>query len=168
MWYVIWTVTAKEQELVQRMKDTLSPDLYRRIWVPVREEIRSFQGGEKNVEVRLFPGYVFVDTDFPEEIHRRIRKEPSYIKFLQTDKGITPISWWEEENLRLLEDGSGTIKLSVGIIEGGSLKILSGPLKGKESQVIRIDRHRKKAWIEVTLLGEKRKISMGLRVISKQ
>lgn len=167
MWYVIWAVSTKEYELEQRMKLTLPPDLYKRIWIPVREELRMYQGVEKMVEVKLFPGYVFVETDDPEEIHERIRREPAYIKFLDTEKGITPISLWEEELIRLLTDEKGKAGLSVGIIDGGRLKVLQGPLKGKEDQIIRIDRHKKKAWIEMALLGEKRKVGLGLRIVAK-
>lgn len=40
---------------------------------------------------------------------------------------------------------NGIFELSKGIIVNGKLKIISGPLMGKKSEIKKIDRHKRKA-----------------------
>ena len=57
--------------------------------------------------------------------------------------------------------------ISTGIIEDGNLKVIDGPLKGFEKYIVRIDRHKRKAWLKIKLFGEERKFNAGLCVIEK-
>lgn len=57
--------------------------------------------------------------------------------------------------------------MSKGIIEGERTIVLSGPLKGKEGYIKKIDRHKRKAWLEVELFGRIQNIQLGLEIVSK-
>ena len=59
------------------------------------------------------------------------------------------------------------VPVSVGIIENSVTKILSGPLKGKEGLIRKIDRHKRKAWLEVEMFGRKQEIQVGLEIVAK-
>ena len=61
----------------------------------------------------------------------------------------------------------GILEISKGIIVDQKLTILSGPLKGRESQIKKIDRHKRKAWVSVNLFGKERLIVVGLEVFQK-
>lgn len=54
---------------------------------------------------------------------------------------------------------NGIFELSKGII--------SGPLMGKKSEIKKNDRHKRKAWVSVNLLGKERLIVVGLEVFQK-
>lgn len=56
---------------------------------------------------------------------------------------------------------------SKGFIVGDRIIITSGPLEGRESIIKKIDRHKRRAEIEVAFLGGIRRISVALEVISK-
>jgi transcriptional antiterminator NusG len=56
---------------------------------------------------------------------------------------------------------------SKGFIIGDKIIVTSGPLKGRESIIRKIDRHKRRAEIEVAFLGDIRRINVALEVISK-
>jgi transcriptional antiterminator NusG len=55
----------------------------------------------------------------------------------------------------------------VGVIEGDRIIVTKGPLQGFESLIKKIDRHKRKATIEITLMGLPLAVDVGLEVISK-
>ena len=59
------------------------------------------------------------------------------------------------------------VPLSDGIIENSVTKIRSGPLKGKEGLIRKIDRHKRKAWLEVEMFWRKQEIEVGLEIVAK-
>ena len=57
--------------------------------------------------------------------------------------------------------------MSLGIIDGGVVKVLSGPLSGFEQYIVKVDRHKRKAYLEMELFGEAKKIVAGLEIVAK-
>ena len=80
-----------------------------------------------------------------------------YIKLTEDEKSFL---------LSFCDDGYVTEK-SKGFIIDDRIFITSGPLKGRESIIKKIDRHKRLAEIEMTFLGDKRRISISLEIISK-
>jgi len=75
----------------------------------------------------------------------------------------------ETERLQLerLLDDSFCVAGSVGFIEGDKIWITSGPLKGMESHIIKINRHKREATIEMEMMGAVRQVQVMLEVVSK-
>lgn len=88
-------------------------------------------------------------------------------KLIGTGKEVIPLS--EEEKNFLLSFGGNDqiVKMSRGTIEGSQVKILSGPLIGKEGLVRKIDRHKRKAYLEVEMFGRMQRVQVGLEVMMK-
>jgi transcriptional antiterminator NusG len=59
------------------------------------------------------------------------------------------------------------VKLSEGIIENSQVIIQSGPLTGMEAYITRIDRHKRKAYLEVDMFGRVQQIEAGLEIFRK-
>ena len=79
MWYVLQTLTGKEDELVRMIKKMVSPDLYTDCFIAYYERVwRKQQESIVHVE-RLFPGYVFIISENPDEIFA-IKKDSGYVK----------------------------------------------------------------------------------------
>lgn len=170
MWYAIWTITGKEDLLEKELQNILPGNLYERCWIPKKMERQKWHGEYMDITKVLFPGYLLLDTDFPEEIHRTLKKAQRFLTFshlLKNDEIFTPISAKEEQILQKLTGKDGCIDVSVGVIEEGKLHILQGALVGMEAYVVRIDRHKRKAYLEMDLFGRIQKFSAGLEVIEK-
>ena len=57
---------------------------------------------------------------------------------------------------------------SRGYVQNGIITITEGPLKGLEPQIRKIDRHKRTAWLEVELRGEKREVRVGVEIVRKE
>lgn len=56
---------------------------------------------------------------------------------------------------------------SKGIILNDNIIINSGPLKGRESIIKKIDRHKRRAEIELMWFGDLKQVSVALEIVSK-
>ena len=132
----------------------------------LEDRASKYHGKEVQKQIKLFPGYVLINTDAPEEIHKRLEREKDYIKILENDAGYVPLTAEEETIIRHFATLEGETGVSIGLIKDGVLTVLDGSLKGMEDKIVRIDRHRRKAWVHFDhLLGESRVLSFYLNVI---
>ena len=169
MWYVIWTTTGCEQKLGHWIRDYVPAEYYDDCFVPLIDQNKKVNGVWKTVHKTLFPGYMFVNTDAEriESFAERIRHLDQFAVVLSTDDKFTPV---KDEEVFLIENAyanNGVLSSSIGIIEGDKVKILSGPLIGKEGLIRSINRHKRTAIIELNLFGRTSDIKIGLEIISK-
>lgn len=73
----------------------------------------------------------------------------------------------EKKFLQKLLDKNYTVKESVGMIVNDKVIINDGPLKGYESKIIHIDRHKHICTLELLMLGQKREIQVSLEIVMK-
>ena len=169
MWYVIWTTTGSEQKLDLWIKEYVPNEYYDDCFVPLIDQNKKVNGVWKTVHKTLFPGYMFVNTDSEriESFAERIKHSDQFAVVLSTDERFTPVS---NEEVFLIENAfanNGVLGSSIGIIEGDMVKILSGPLIGKEGLIKSINRHKRTAIIELNMFGRVSTIKIGLEIISK-
>ena len=73
------------------------------------------------------------------------------------------------QGLRALVVGkTHTVEMSEGLIEGDKVTVTSGPLRGREAQISKIDRHKRLAWLDMRMFGSNKSIKVGLEIVSKQ
>ena len=167
MWYVIWTTARNERNVEEQIGKDVPERLYRRCWLPMKTERQKWDGEWKDVETVLFPGYLFLDTDRPEEFSAAAKKMKGYIGLLKNEDVFLPISAAEEEIIRRLTGETGCAGISTGVIENGRLRVINGALFGMEKYITRIDRHKRKAYLEMKLFGDVRRFNAGLVVVEK-
>lgn len=121
----------------------------------------------------MFPGYVFTDSTLDER--KFISDACKYARF---SKSIFKLLGNESTDYMKLSEGEKNYLLgfcddryiaeeSKGFIVGDKIFIYSGPLKGRESIIKKIDRHKRRAEIEMICLGDIRRISVSLEIASK-
>ncbi len=167
MWYVIWTETGTEYDLRERIEREISKELFSGCMIPTKTEQQKWSGQIKNVTKVLFPGYVFIDTEEPEQLHIKIRRIKYNSRVMRTGEEFTPITETERRIIKSLTDADGNVGISTGIIEDGILGVIDGPLKGFEKYIVKIDRYKRKAWLKMKLFGEEKRFNLSLSVIEK-
>ncbi len=164
MWYVIQTLTGREEEVVRMVKKILPQNTYAGCFVAYYERIwRKQQQSLVHVE-RLFPGYVFIETEDPEEVYRCLKGVPAMTK-LVSDGMFTflPLERGEEDFLRDLLGDAHIVRLSyVEKDSRGHVFRVSGPLKKYLGQVVRYQYKKRYALIGVQLLGETKLAALGI------
>ena len=96
MWYVLQTMTGREEELVHYIEEIVPKELYTDCFVAYYERVwRKQQESVVHVE-RLFPGYVFIVSDTPKELYLCLKKVPAMSKMI-ADGNFDFLSIEEEE-----------------------------------------------------------------------
>ena len=84
------------------------------------------------------------------------------------DKETAKMSQEEIDLLLRMGSDSQLVEMSSGIIENDRVQVLSGPLKGMEGSIRKIDRHKRMAYLEVEMFGRTVEMKVGLEIVSKK
>lgn len=167
MWYVMQVRTGLEENICLQCKKNISSKTLKECFIPYYEEKRRIKGEWKILRKVLFPGYVILDSEKLDKLYLDLKQISGLTHLLGTGREVVPLT---EEEVKLLKDFGGkeqVVYLSEGIIENSRVIITSGPLKGKEGYIKKIDRHKRKAYLDVTIFGRIQKIQVGLEILSK-
>ena len=167
MWYVIQVRTGTEENICCQCRKIIDSSILERCFIPYYQEKKKYQGKWHTQERILFPGYVFLVTNHVEELYESLKDIIGSTRLIGTGEEIVPLS--EEEVTLLLRLGKEEqlVELSTGIIENSQIRILEGPLVGMEGMIRKIDRHKRKAWLEIEMFGRTVEMQVGLEVIAK-
>lgn len=167
MWYVIQTKTGQEEPMRQRVEKMLPDNSYEDCKILYYVKKKKYLGEWHEERERLLPGYMFLITDNPQPISEALGRMTELTRLLGVGNHFCPIGPEEEELLTRLTGGRDEIGMSYGVIEKGILKIRSGVLTGMESQIKKIDRHKRKGFISMRLDGQEKLVGVGLEITEK-
>lgn len=168
MWYVIQVRTGTEEEIQRQCENIIDKSILEKSFIPKYEQERKYQR-EWHTELRvLFPGYVFLVSDEKEKLFFELKRVIGLTKLLGTGETIVPLTNEEVNFLLRLGGEEQTVEMSEGIIENDRVVVLSGPLKGNEGLIRKIDRHKRKALLEIEMFGRTVEMQVGLEVVGKR
>ncbi len=167
MWYVIQVRSGTEEEIQGQCQKIIEKEILEKCFIPYCEQMKRYHG-EWHKETRiLFPGYVFLVSKDREKLYFRLKKVVGLTKLIGTGREIVPLE--DEEVAFLLEFGKEEqlVSMSVGIIENDQVVVTKGPLKGNEGLIKKIDRHKRRAYLELEMFGRKIETQVGLEIVAK-
>lgn len=168
MWYVIQVRTGTEEEIQRQCETIIDKSILEKSFIPKYEQERKYQG-EWHTELKvLFPGYVFLVSKEKEKLFFELKRIMGLTKLLGTGETIVPLTDEEVNFLLRLGDEEQIVGMSEGIIENERVVVTSGPLKGNEGLIRKIDRHKRKAWLEIEVFGRTVEMQVGLEVVGKR
>lgn len=167
MWYVMQVYTGTEEEICgQCRRRILKKD--EDVFVILAERMTKIKGQWTLITSRLFPGYVFVETERIEDFFMRLKGIDFMTKLLRTGEEMTPIHQEEEAYLQTLGGDEHIVKYSEGYLEGGKLIVLSGAMKRYKGDIKKVLRHKRLAVLQVPLMGRTVEVTVGLGVVERQ
>jgi len=168
-WYAVQVRSGKEDEIVNACQIYVDNHALNECFIPRCKKMKKFRGKWHNVEEILFKGYVFMITDYIDELYIELKKIPDLTKILGNDgENIYPIRKEEAMFLTRFGGKNHMVDISYGFIEGDVIRISDGPLMGQEGNIIKIDRHKRIAYINVSLFDRETTVQVGLEIISKK
>ncbi len=118
-------------------------------------------GGKWHLESRIvLPGYIFIDGT-------NMLIERNWKGNLKSRWEISIIPC-EVPYLKEMCQGGSVVGISKGIIRNGRVIVTSGPLKGRESLIRKIDRHKRTAKIEIPFTDGQKQVTVGLEIYGKE
>ena len=168
MWYVIQVVTGKEEETKNVIVKELSRQLFDDCFYIRRERVWR-RDGQCIVHLEtIFPGYLFISTDQPEEVYTELKSIPQIIKLLRSEEDIfLTVSQEEREFLENLldEDPEDIVRLSkVTVNEEKEILAAEGPLRHYVDRIVKKKLRLRYVMIEMELFEKKREILIGIKL----
>ncbi len=144
-------------------KNRLSPKAVQNVFIFTYDRLRRYKGAWHLEQKLLFPAHVFLESENEDILLQELAK------CNVTAKAGPPIQINKEEEqfLRILCGKEHHLRISKGVICKGAAHITEGPLKGMESRICKIDRHKRLARISTTTLQDDCLIPAGLEITEK-
>ncbi len=108
------------------------------------------------------------NQEFIERLYTFIYTSQDIVCLLRYSDAQFSMKESERQMLLSLCNDSHCVELSSGFIEGDKIYITDGPLKGRESIVRKINRHKRQVWIEMEFMGELKRVRIALELVASK
>ncbi|XKK27598.1 antiterminator LoaP [Bacillus sp. CB62A.1] len=140
------------------------------VLVPKKTVPEKRKGNFEWVTRKLFPGYILINTEMDAKLYYKLKEIPNCYNFLnkfQDDNNIYFLEIPDQEITPIVQllNEKGTIECSKAYLEDSTVKIKSGPLRGREGIIKKIDKRKKRAKLLLNFLGDTKMIDVGLTLI---
>lgn len=140
-WYVIHTYSGYENKVEQNIRKVVEnrglQELVQQVLIPV-EKVKEINGDKvKEVDRKIYPGYVLVKMIYTEETWAVVRSTRGVTGFVGPDSKPTPLS--DREVAAMGVDTPSASVIEVGYKVGDEVRIIATNLSGMAGTVSRID-----------------------------
>lgn len=174
-WYVIQVQSGKEQamrQLIERVcaeADAVGIEtkpLLNECFTPQFITRRKYGNEWRDVKKFLLPGYLVAVTERPEALAERLRAIPEFARMLSVGESFVPLNeaeraWMDE----FTSQGNRVVPMSMAVKDGDAIVVTSGPLKGKEALITKVNRRKCLAFVELYVGGMKITTTVGLGIV---
>lgn len=152
-WYILHCRSGRERELIRSLRQRIPGFVLQNAFLFSCDRMRKYLGEWHTDRQLMFPGYVFLETEVPEELLRALKQYRGAAEILEDRRGrlLLPVKPEEEKRLRFLFGEERHLGMSAGIERGSGTEIISGPLRGKERLIKKINRHKRVAVLNMSL-----------------
>jgi len=130
-WYVVHSYSGMEQKVKKNIEHRAESmgmtDHIHEVVVPTETEIEIRNGVKREVERRVFPGYILVNMIMDEDSWYVVRNSPGVTGFVGMGNKPTPLNQAEVDKImRRIESTDGP-KIKISFQRGEHVRILGGP-----------------------------------------
>lgn len=161
-WYVVHTYSGYENKVASNLEKTVEnhklQDLIQEICVPTETVTEITDSGKrKEVERKIFPGYVIVKMVMTDESWYAVRNIRGCTGFVGPSSKPIPLT--EDEVARLGIDNKA---VEVSYKVGDSVNIVDGPLEGFIGTVEEMDVEKNRVRVTVSMFGRETPVELEL------
>jgi transcription termination/antitermination protein NusG len=169
-WYIIQSYAGQEKTVAntiqQRIKANNLEECVPEIIVPTQEKIVVKSGKKKNVEEKIFPGYILINMMMTDTTWHVIRNTQGVTGFVGTEKRPTPLNEKEVEGIMAFT------KIKQPTFQGSfeltdSVKVIDGPFKDFMGTISEINEDKGQVKVLLTVFGRETPIVLDFLQITK-
>lgn len=165
-WYVVHTYSGYENKVKANIDKTIEnrhlEEEILEVRVPLQEVVEIKNGAKKNVQKKMFPGYVLVNMVMNDDTWYVVRNTRGVTGFVGPGSKPVPLSEAEMKPLGIKMD-----HVTVDFGEGDTIAVVAGVWKDTVGVVQRIDFGKQTATINVELFGRETPVDIGFAEIRK-
>lgn len=149
-WWAVAFRSHSTESCLQLLQQRLPGDTAR-VLHPTRLLLEYHRGSFQLRRRSLYPGYAFVAC--PRALLQQVMHDKPRAMYGVVSPGdaLTPVQPHEMDALLTLLDDTGTVGFSHGELRDGRIRIISGPLHGKEGMILKLSKRRHRATIGVSI-----------------
>ena len=151
-WYVVHTYSGYENKVAATIQKTVEnrhlEDVIFDIRVPMETVTEIHDTGSKEVERKMFPGYVLIKMIMNDDSWYVVRNTRGVTSFV--GPGSKPVALTEQEVASL---GMEKLEVKLSYEVGDSVKVIDGPLEGFIGVVDEIDVPNRTVKVTVSMFG---------------
>ena len=162
-WYVLQVVTNKEEKILNYILKNEPKNLFP--YLPKKVLKIKKAGLQKDQVKPLYPGYLFIIGKWEILEAKSVIKTPGAVKFIGGINAPGILTKGEKEIIIKITK-NGVAEYSKVIKEGSKIKVVSGPLKELEGEIVLVDRRKQKVVVKLPLLNSIVKVTLGFEFIN--
>ena len=172
MYYVIQVKTGKEEQAIEDILKNKPDDASFDVFAPYRKALRKYKGVMREVVERCFPGYIFVETNDVQRLFKQLYFTPGFQKILGREgetENFVPLDKDESRMIDILYSASSnriTEISNIEVREGEMIRVLDGPLAGLETQIKKVDLHKRTVTVEYMMCGRLVTSNVGINIVT--
>ena len=159
-WYVVHTYSGYENKVASSIEKAVENrrlhDLITAVNIPTEKVVEVKDGKSREVERKLYPGYVLVKMVMTDETWYLVRNTRGCTGFLG---GSKPIPLTEEEIIAM---GVEKREIEVNYAAGDSVRVIDGPLAGFIGVVSSVEPDKNKVDVTVSMFGRETPVELEL------
>lgn len=169
-WYIVQTQSNYELRVQKRIstlieEEKFGPDLIR-VLVPTQETVELKNNKRVEKTTKIFPGYVFIQMNFRDDIAYEIRQLPGVLKFIGISGKPTPVV--EDEILRVLRKvGDSTKEIDVDFEVGEVIKVIDGPFRGYTGTISDLNPSKGNLKAKISIFGRETPVELDFDKVEK-
>ena len=102
MWYVLQVPTGREDRLIEEIRSYRIQEYFEEVFAPRSVRKKKYRGKWQTSEELLFPGYLFVISENPEELYQALKRIPRMTRILGTGEKWPAMTANDIETVRRL------------------------------------------------------------------
>jgi transcriptional antiterminator NusG len=169
-WYVVHCYSGYENKvryaIEQRIETMGMQDKIFDVIVPTQEETEIKDGKRRNVERRVFPGYILVEMKMDEDSWYVVRNTPGVTGFVGMGNEPTPLRKEEVEAI-IKRMESGVVVPRIDYRVGQKVRIIEGPFNDFVGMVAAIDQEKGKVRVMVNFFGRDTPVELDFQEVEK-
>ena len=159
----LFCLSGQERDVIARLKKRLDLSVI----APVRQHFFRRKGEMSVVEDRVFPGYLFFETDDRNFSVEQFDRLDGVIRLLRYDAQEWMLTGTDAELAEKLFRCGGVIGLSRARFVNGRLQIIEGFLKDYEGDICKVDKRHNAAMIRTKLNGHMTELWLGYELVDE-
>lgn len=171
-YYAVQVASGREGKFIEQAERLLISRSTMQRFIFLRRQLRIWRQGKPLMEIQpLFPGYLFIEVEdtIDTDLYRILRKIDTFYRFLKSNHDITALAG---HDLSLLEHfmriGETAGPSTVYFDQNDRIVVTQGPLKGLEGNIIKVDRRKQRAKIQLEFENAPMTFDLSFDIMSKE
>lgn len=167
-WYVVHTYSGYENKVKANIEKTIEnrklQDQIIEVSVPMQDVVEVKNGVKKQVQKKLFPGYVLLNMEMNDDTWYVVRNTRGVTGFVGPGSKPVPLTEQEMKNMGIKNRNKDVL---IDLELGDTIMVISGAWEGTTGIIKQINTHKQIITINVDMFGRETPVEISFTDIKK-